>query len=175
MGNPSSTEHRSPKTHRNTHNGDSRSAIVVRWWCYLRKLLMAVHPHSGTALPRPARSPPCSCPAHPCSTTLASRCAAQYKMATHLNLNRRRQLLKSLRNLSFSHSPAPSVGHSFAYLAWNKKAFKRHFVSFASSSGSGNGKNWNDKCFGFCDFVYCSNFAQKKKKWRKIVQILPHV
>lgn len=52
MGNPSS-EHRSPE-HRNTHNEDSRPAIVVRWWCYLRKLLMAVHPHSGTALPHPA-------------------------------------------------------------------------------------------------------------------------
>lgn len=169
MGNPSSTEHRSPKTHRNTHNGDSRSAIVVRWWCYLRKLLMAVHPHSGTALPHPApalhtpvrlHSPPDAPPSTKWPPTSISTADGS---------------CWNLCAIWVSATPsfaAPSVGHSFAYLAWNKKAFKRHFVSFASSSGSG--KNWNDKCFGFCDFVYCSNFAQKKK-WRKIVQILPRV
>lgn len=168
MGNPSSTEHRSPKTHRNTHNGDSRSAIVVRWWCYLRKLLMAVHPHSGTALPHPApalhtpvrlHSPPDAPPSTkwpPTSISTADgscwNLCAIWVSATP----------------SF---PAPSVGTPL--LIWLE--IKKHLngISLASPAAAAAAKIGmiNVLVFVILFIVQIS----PKKKWRKIVQILPHV
>lgn len=174
MGNPK--QPKTPKSRKNEHTQRSLTPGQLLcwwwWWCYLRKLLMAVHPHRGTPAPPPCPalpwlySPPDAPPNTKWPPTSISTADGSCWNLCAIWVSATPPLLPC-------HLPPPTpptVGHSFAYLAWNKKAFKRHFVSFASSSSSG--KNWNDKCFGFCDFVYCSNFAQKKKK---IVQILPHV